>query len=163
MRDKTMGELGSLFNKRFTEPAAAPGCEHQDVDGCCLYPSNMTPESSAAGQHTPGPWQAQRAYVCENREEMPIIALVRPRCSGQLAFTPEDHANTRLLAAAPLLLAACELSTWVARKHRYFSEGDPCPRMQQEPCPYPGKPRSICKLCAAEMRHSAIATAKGEA
>lgn len=57
--------------------------------------------------HTPGPWhnnggriEAQNAYTNEAR----VIAIV----GAVNKQTPKDTANTRLIAAAPALLAALE-------------------------------------------------------
>ena len=56
-------------------------------------------------KHTPGPWLAQFCDVYEVKG-MTRIADVLPRSKPD--WTAEDHANARLIAAAPALLAACK-------------------------------------------------------
>jgi len=72
--------------------------------------------------HTPGPW---RAVVRSNQKGIRNVAVdLPPRGawfpSATAAFTKEDVANARLIAAAPDLLAACKTAL------RHLCDTDAC-------------------------------------
>ena len=65
-------------------------------------------------RHTPGPWLAQFCDVYEVKG-MTRIADVLPRNKSD--WIAEDHANARLIAAAPDLLAVCEQAVQFVAKY----------------------------------------------
>ena len=70
-------------------------------------------------QHTPGPWAVDgddALWVnAIGREHEPVICDIVPRDAD--AFTDEDEANARLMAAAPELLEACRDALLVMSAH----------------------------------------------
>ena len=67
-----------------------------------------TTKEKSTAKHTPEPWVARgdivvahRPHVCGGYNEESVLSLNRP--------SAERHANKRLIAAAPSLLAACKL------------------------------------------------------
>jgi hypothetical protein len=62
-------------------------------------------------KHTPGPWEARfedGVWVQPPNPSDPIICDLLPRDAD--SYTLEDEANAYLIAAAPDLMAACELA-----------------------------------------------------
>lgn len=68
-------------------------------------------------EHTPGPWETYAGHVYAPGENgANICSVSEPRATSDVRYTPlrldspdlaEAHANARLLASAPDLLAAC--------------------------------------------------------
>ena len=64
-------------------------------------------------QHTPGPWAADKygvitggEYLCTTIAETPVVAW---RSAGQKKQSDQAMSNSRLIAAAPDLLAALDM------------------------------------------------------
>ena len=60
-------------------------------------------------QHTPGPWEADDEDIFG--QDNKLVARIAYECNAHSLLTPEDHANARLIAAAPQLLEALERLT----------------------------------------------------
>lgn len=57
--------------------------------------------------HTPGPWIATSGGCVVGADSTLVVAVPRPKGTGA---TAKRDANARLIAAAPDLLAVCELA-----------------------------------------------------
>jgi len=69
-------------------------------------------------QHTPGPWKISpycSTNICNGEETRHIASAGH---ATRASRWPEDEANARLIAAAPLLLEALKIQT--AKITRYF-------------------------------------------
>ncbi len=63
------------------------------------------------GKATPGPWGAKGFRVCANvNPGDPPIKVICDTANNKASRNPENAANARLIAAAPDLLAACEVA-----------------------------------------------------
>ena len=77
---------------------------------------SVTPGGSVAGGHTPGPWIALGDRVVSEATWDTVAATgygtngARTLAVGAVATTAEEHANARLIAAAPELLEAALLA-----------------------------------------------------
>jgi hypothetical protein len=69
-------------------------------------------------KHTPGPWEAEphrldkgRWVICSSASESPagLVRIAESEAYDHPQYCEEGAANARLIAAAPDLLAACEL------------------------------------------------------
>lgn len=69
--------------------------------------------------HTPGPWRASGGYLEVYGPDVHDGAVITRViiCTVAYSLTEDWHANKRLIAAAPELLAACEQA---AKHHQGF-------------------------------------------
>jgi hypothetical protein len=92
---------------------------------------------NATQTHTPGPWRSEGQYVIGEGNQ--LIAVAGRSTEPEIRIAHE--ANARLIAAAPDLLAACELMESVYRQNVVN----------------PGEPSSVL-----EALQAAIAKARGQ-
>jgi enoyl-CoA hydratase/carnithine racemase len=63
--------------------------------------------------HTPGPWEDNGDGLiygqCSGDDDMEEAPLVADVCNVASDYTDQERANARLIAAAPSLLAACQM------------------------------------------------------
>ena len=87
-----------------------------------MKPTPHTPALNTASEHTPGEWTLGKGLftVREAADSSFSGFICRTRIAGEPHRTDgEDHANARLIAAAPDLLAALEESlTWMETYQR---------------------------------------------
>lgn len=76
-------------------------CEHVET---CGEPRKTEPLKQ--GEHTPGPWESFNHYVWTTDKQN--IANCKNVQDGNPMTPQESWANARLIAAAPMLLEACQ-------------------------------------------------------
>lgn len=59
-------------------------------------------------QHTPGPWQLSARYSGQTSDEWYVASLTESPIFTIVCGRPEARANAKLIAAAPVLLAALQ-------------------------------------------------------
>ncbi len=92
--------------------------------------------------HTPGPWQADGQRVWANAGDPVYIASLKFANDSEMTIE-EKEANTRLIAAAPDLLAACEvlISHYMAKNKDFCPSNGICSR---EDCAVCGRVLDMC-------------------